>query len=195
MKHIELVVTRATALSLALVVLCVVTATSPAMAEPELVESTPLDGSVLEAPPETVRLCFSEPVQTEEDDWRMTMRAPGGQVPGLRIVFADDGTCVTVFPGRVSEPSEGIWSLDWLVHAQSDESEKSGVVRLQVGELQPGDTPLPTPQQPRQTTESDDDGAPTALVALAAVGAVIVVLASLAFVIRRRTRRRGEGSV
>jgi hypothetical protein len=194
MNSIQLWVLSAFAAPFVGVMLWAISGATPAMADPELVESTPLDGSVLEAPPEAVRLCFSEPVQTEEGDWAITMRAPGNQVPGLRIVFGDDGKCVDVFPGLVSEPSDGIWSLDWLVHAQSDESEKSGVVRLQVGELQPGDTPLPTPQQPRQTTESDDNGAPAALIILAAVGAGIVALAALAFVIRRRARRRGEGA-
>jgi hypothetical protein len=165
---------------------------SPAAAEPELDTAEPPDGTVLEAPPESVRLCFREPVKVEQDQWRFEMRA-GTQPLGLRIVFGTDGSCVDVFPGSDDDTPEGIWSLDWLVHAQSDGSEGSGVVRLQVGDLQPGQTPLPEPREPPQRSEENgDDGTPTALFVLAGVGVAIVVLAVVGFTVRRVRRRAGR---
>jgi hypothetical protein len=162
---------------------------SAARAEPELREVTPPDGSVLEAAPEVVRLCYSEALKQEKEEWRFNVRVPGGRALGLRIVFGSDSTCVDVFPGAGEDPPEGIWSLEWLVHAQSDGSERSGVVRFQVGDLQPGETPLP---EPRETSEpNNDDDTPTALIALAVVGAAFVVLAAIGFTVRRIRRRRG----
>jgi hypothetical protein len=132
-------------------------------------------------------------VKTENGEWTFKMLAPGEQALGLRIVFRTDGTCVDVFPGSAGDTSEGIWSLDWLVRAQSDASEKAGTLRFQVGELQPGETPLPEPEDPPAPASNDDD-APTALIALAAVGAAIVVLASGAFAVRRLRRRRRDAA-
>jgi hypothetical protein len=106
---------------------------------------------------------------------------------GLRILFAADGACVDLIPGVPAGSSEGIWNVDWFVRARSDSSEKSGVVRFQVGDLQPGETALPE----RQVTSGggDDDGAPVALIALAAAGAAIVVLSVAVFATRRLWRR------
>jgi methionine-rich copper-binding protein CopC len=173
--------------------LCLLLVRTPvADAEPELVEVTPQDGSVLDAAPELVKLCYSEAIKAEEEAWKFSMRAPGNQSLGLRIVFGTDGTCVDVFPGAGEDPPQGIWSLDWQVQAQSDSSEESGVVRFQVGELQPGETPLPEPRD--RSEPAGDDDTPTALVALAAVGVAIVVLAAIAFILRRFRGRSGTAN-
>jgi hypothetical protein len=165
----------------------------PLHAEPELVDSTPPDGAVLVEPPASVRLCWSEPVrQEEEEDWDFSVVPPGGQPLGLRILFAAEGTCVDLIPGVPAGSSEGIWNVDWFVRARSDSSEKSGVVRFQVGDLQPGETALPVPQE--TSGGGDDDGAPIALIALAAVGAAIVALSVGVFATRRLRRRGGSGT-
>jgi methionine-rich copper-binding protein CopC len=155
----------------------------PVFAEPEVTASTPRDGEVLAQPPTVLNLCFSEPVKTEGDDaWTFVVRPEAGASLGLRIEFAEDATCANVYPG----PSElrGIWAFDWTVHAQSDDSEGSGTILFQVGELGPGQTPLPAPETP--DVEEEDESVPPALVALVAVGVLILAVGVGGFLLRRR---------
>jgi len=158
-------------------------------AEPEVTESTPIDGAVLTELPESLRLCFNEPVKAEpKAEWQFNMSPPDQTGRGLRIVFGVDETCVDLFPGTTAEPPQGIWSLSWLVHARSDGSEGSGVIRFQLGELQPGDTPLPKPKPP--STDDANDGFPVVSIVLIGVGAVIVIGAAAGFVARVRSRKQ-----
>jgi methionine-rich copper-binding protein CopC len=155
----------------------------PAFAKPEVTSATPADGALLTQAPEVLNMCFSEPVQTEGDGaWQFSV-SPNGTTPlGLRIVFATDGLCVDVFPGTPDPPPEGIWQFDWLVKAQSDSSEGSGTLTFQVGELQPGQTPLPLPEPP----DTGGDDPPFALIGLIVVGVIIVILGVAGFLLRRR---------
>jgi hypothetical protein len=162
---------------------------SPVFAQPELTEADPVDGSVLEEPPEFLHLCFTEPVNIDDQgDWRFNVRSPQGSSLGLRIVFEPGGGCVDVYPGFPPEPPEGIWNFEWLVHAQSDGSEASGVIRFQLGSLQPGETPLPSPKPLPVMNEDEDGGGGSAvlLIALIVVGAAVAVAATAGFVIARR---------
>jgi methionine-rich copper-binding protein CopC len=172
---------RITALAALALVAVGAVGTRTAHAEPEVTDSNPPDGAVLEQLPTVLGLCFSEAVVTEgENPWRLVVRPPAGQSVGLRIVFNTDGNCVDVFPS-VPEKPEGIWQVDWQVRAQSDESEGSGTILFQVGALQPGETPLPAP-----VVQDEDDDPSARLIALAGVGMLIVVVGAAGLYLRRR---------
>ncbi len=162
-----------------------------ARAEPELTEQNPAFGDVLEELPESLHLCFSEPVKVDESkDWTFNVLTPEGRALGLRIVFEPSGDCVDVFPGAPEEPPQGIWTFDWLVHAQADDTEGSGVIKFQLGELQPGETPLEKPDS-ETTTEpasSDGGGSSTALYAAIGAGAALILVAAGGFALSRRRR-------
>ena len=165
----------------------------PAQAEPRLTEQAPRFGEVLQSLPESLHLCFSEPVKVEQSqDWKFDVKAPDGRSLGLRIVFKPSGDCVDVFPGAPEQPPQGIWTFEWLVHAQSDNSGGSGVIKFQLGELQAGETPLPTPEptkRPDSGSGGSGDGPSTAVLIAISIGAVIVVGATGGFVISRRRSR------
>jgi methionine-rich copper-binding protein CopC len=163
--------------------LLIVLAIAPAaFAEPEVIAATPADGAVLAEPPEVLNLCFSEPVQTEGGAWQFTVSPNGSSALGLRITFADDGSCVDVIPGSPNPAPQGIWQFDWMVKAQSDSAEASGTLSFQVGALQPGQTPLPAP---RASIESDDSSTSVVLILLIVLGVFIVLFGIFGFVLRR----------
>jgi methionine-rich copper-binding protein CopC len=163
-------------------------APATAHAQPELIEVAPVEGASLSELPEFFHLCFSEAVKIEPTkEWGFNLRPPDGSGVGLRTVFGTDATCVDVYPGVLAEPPPGIWSLSWLVHAQSDGSEGSGELRYQIGDLQPGDTPLAT--RKISTAGGDGDAVPTASVVLIGVGVVIVLCAAIGFGLRVRRRK------
>ncbi len=163
----------------------------PARAEPELAEQNPAYGDVLQELPESLHLCFSEPVKIDEsNDWKFNVLTPEGRALGLRIVFEPSGDCVDVFPGAPEEPPQGIWTFDWLVHAQADNSEGSGVIKFQLGELQPGETPLDKPDSGDTTEPSrgDGGGSPTGLYVAIGAGAALILVAAGGFALSRRRR-------
>lgn len=164
-----------------------------AHAEPKITEASPQYGDVLETLPEFFRLCFSEPVKIEEStDWRFDVRTPEGRSLGLRIVFDTAGSCVDVYPGFPDPAPQGIWAFDWLVHAQADGSEGSGVINFQLGELQPGETPLEKPDTGGSTAISRDNGGggtSTALIVAIAAGAAVILAAGAGFALNRRRVR------
>lgn len=159
-------------------------------AQPGITDASPAPGDVLQTLPEFFHLCFSEPVKVEEpSDWKFNVSTPDGRALGLRIVFQTSGSCVDVFPGVPEEPPEGIWAFDWLVHAQSDTSEGSGTINFQLGELQPGETPLEKPDASVGTGQSDSgNGAPLGLYVAAGVGIALIVAAGAGFALSRRRR-------
>jgi len=163
-----------------------------ALAEPQITEANPQYGDVLETLPEFFRLCFSEPVKIEEpSDWKFDVRTPEGRSLGLRIVFDTAGGCVNVYPGFPDPAPQGIWAFDWLVHAQADGSEGSGVINFQLGELQPGETPLERPETGDSTTASNDSdgGTSTALIVGIGAGVAVILVAGAGFVLNRRRAR------
>lgn len=161
-----------------------------AAAEPEITEASPQYGDVLETLPEAFHLCFTEAVKVEEaKDWRFNVILPDGTAPGLRIVFLPSGECVDVYPGAPAEPPNGIWTFEWAVHAQADDSEGSGEIKFQLGDLRPGETPLAKPDAPApETKEDDDNNVPVGLLIGVGLGAVVVVMAVAGFIVSRRGR-------
>lgn len=155
-------------------------------AEPKLTEAKPAYGDVLEAIPEFLHLCFSEPVKVDDaGDWKFNVKTPQGQALGIRIVFEPSGSCVDVYPGVPEEPPPGIWTFDWLVLAQADGSEGSGSIKFQMGELQPGETPLDKPNS-GVTASDQDDGTATGLLIAIGMGAALIIVATGGFIFSRR---------
>ena len=145
---------------------------------------------MIPALPEALHLCFTEPVKVESsDDWRFSVVTATGQTLGIRIEFQPDGSCVDVFPGAPDPPPEGIWTFDWLVRSQADDSEGSGTIKFQLGQLQPGETPLDRPDPPGGGGGSDD-GSSTLLWIAVGAGAALILAASAGFVV---SGRRGAG--
>lgn len=170
--------------------LFVALAITPARAEPELTEQNPAYGDVLETLPEFLHLCFTEPVKVDEsENWKFNIFTPDGRALGLRIVFRPSGDCVDVYPGAPEDPPEGIWTFDWLVRAQADDSEGSGVIKFQLGALQPGETPLEKAEaDDAGDSPGDSDGSSTGLLVAIGAGAALILVASGGFVLSRRRR-------
>ena len=173
-----------------LILVAVAFSSRAAYAQPSITEADPAQGDVLATLPESFHLCFSEPVKVDESsDWKFNVRTSEGRDLGLRIEFESSGGCVNVFPGAPEDPPEGIWTFDWLVRAQADDSEGSGTINFQFGELQPGETPLEKPDSSVEAGQSDsDDGAPLWLYVSAGVGIVVIAAAAAGFASSRRRR-------
>lgn len=165
-----------------------------AWAQPEVTMTNVESGDVLESAPEVFHLCFSEPVNNQDQadyepeeegevPWEFGVALPDGQQLGLRIVFEADGDCVDVFPGLPEEPVEGIWQFDWMVRSQETNEEASDVVLFRVG---PGDPPI--------VEEESDEGDDTALIAIIAVGVAAVAAAGIGSAVIVAGRRRNKGS-
>lgn len=181
----------AAALLLALVIVPAI-APTPARAEPRSKEENPAYGDVLDTLPEFFHLCFSEPVKVEgSDNWKFDVVTPEGTSLGLRIVFTPAGDCVDVYPGAPDEPPQGIWTFDWMVRAQADDSEGTGVIKFQLGELQPGETPLDRGDagDTGSLDASDDGSSPILLVAIG-VGVALILVAGGGFALSRRGARQ-----
>lgn len=162
-----------------------------AQAEPVIAEASPVHGDVLVTLPESFHLCFSEPVKVEStNDWKFNVRTPDGKDLGLRIVFQSNGNCVDVYPGAPEDPPQGIWAFDWLVHSQADDSEGSGTINFQLGDLQPDETPVGRVSAGNNADEDDgDDGVRLGLYVVAGVGAAVTLAAvgGFAWSLRRRS--------
>jgi len=187
---------------------------SPAYAQIELAEADPPDGARLDAPPDVVHLCFSQPVSIEGSPaFDFSYQMPDGRSLGLRIVFQTDGECVNVFPGLPDERPAGEYTFEWKVTAAKGDEEGSGALRFQVGaggtpapssSPTPGGTPPPVTPSPQGGTPapslkppeggtgtedaSDDDGPDIlflALITTASAGGA-AMLFTLAYLLRRR---------
>ena len=175
--------------------------TSPAYAQIELTETDPADGATLDAAPEVVHLCFSQPVNIEDEtSFSFTYLMPDSRALGLRIVFQPDGECVDVHAGLPEERPAGEYTFEWQVAAAEGGEEGSGTLQFEVSENitvtpaptpTPSDTPPVTPS-PEGGTENgdadDDDGPDILLVALITIGSVggAAVLFTLGYFLRRR---------
>lgn len=151
-----------------------------AFAQPEITESNIENGDVLDEPPSAFNLCFSEPVNTEDqptgdDDapgpWRFAVTMPNERQLGLRVVFRSDGECVDVEPGIPDDAPEGVWTLDWMVRSQDTNEESSGSIVFRVGEGEPPEAPA---------AEGDDGDDIWVMVAIAAGVVAVVVLGGYA---------------
>ncbi|HET9476930.1 MAG TPA: hypothetical protein VFP63_05540 [Dehalococcoidia bacterium] len=177
----------AAGIALTAVAMALLTAPATVRAEPRLTAAEPAYGDVLEALPEILHLCFSEAVKTEDtSDFRFNVVNPKGGALGIRIVFDTSGECVDVYPGIPEDPPEGIWSFDWMVRAQADDSEGSGSVKFQMGELQPGETPLDRPKS--ESIEGGEGGASTVLLIAIGAGVALIIVATAGFIVSRRRR-------
>lgn len=163
----------------------------PALAQPQIKEAKPANGETVDAPPESLHLCFSEPVKVESsDDWKFTVRPPDGTSLGLRIVFQPSGDCVDVYPGSIPpEASKGIWTFDWLVHSQASGEEGSGTIKFQVG----GDfglTPEPTPRPSGEASGGGGSGGLSTWGVVLILAAAVIAVGSVGLVAYGRARRR-----
>jgi methionine-rich copper-binding protein CopC len=153
-------------------------AVSPARAQIALTEAQPPDGAQLDAPPELVRLCFSQPVSIEDGTaFKFDYQTPDGRSLGSRIVFELSGECVDVFPGLPDEPPAGEYRFEWQVTAAQGDEESSGTLQFQVT---PGGTPA--------GAAGDDEGPDIlflALITTASAGGA-ALLFTLGYLLRRR---------
>ncbi len=164
----------------------------------ELTEANPPDGAWLNAPPETVRLCFSQLIR---GDFRIRYKLPNGSNLGLRIAFLPNGSCLDIQPTLPDDPPEGDYTLEWQVTEAEGGPGASGELRFRIDEGgSPPPSPAPTPSETPppatppaggdpDTAPADDDGGPdillTALVTTASVGGAAVLL-TLGYLLRRR---------
>lgn len=135
---------------------------SPAYAQIELTRADPPDGARLDAPPETVHLCFSQPVNIEDSTTLdFNYLVPDGHSLGLRVVFRPDGECVDVFPGLPTVRPAGEYTFEWQVTAAEADEEGSGTLHFQVTQSTsampapsstPGETPPPVTPSPEGGT-------------------------------------------
>ncbi len=135
---------------------------SPAYAQIELTEADPADGARLNAPPDVVHICFSQPVNFEDSTaFDFGYQMPDGSNLGLRIVFQMDGECVDVQPGLPDERPAGEYTFEWQVTAAEGDEEGSGTLRFQVSaggtpvpppSPAPGETPLPVTPSPERSS-------------------------------------------
>lgn len=195
------------AVSLILVALtaALVLPTSPTHAQVELTEIDPPDGAELEAPPEVVRICFSEPVVIDDPEaFDFAYIMPDGRALGRRAAFQSDGLCADVFPGLPEERPAGEYSIEWRLTAAESGEESIGTIRFEVTESSTR-TPAPSPTQggtpaadetPPPATgggldagdEGGDDGPDILLLALITTAVVggAAVLFTFAYLLRRR---------
>ena len=186
-----------TLLALGLTALASLASVAYAQTEPiELTESDPPDSARLNAPPETVRLCFSQIIR---GDFRISYKLPSGPNLSLRIAFLPNGRCLDVQPTLPDDPSEGEYRLEWQVTAAAGGQGGAGVLRFQIGEGGPAATPSPadddtpppatTPAGGTTAASGADGNEPdillTALVTTASVGGAAVLL-TLGYLLRRR---------
>jgi methionine-rich copper-binding protein CopC len=175
---------------------------SPAYAQIELTEVDPPDGASLNSAPDVVHLCFSQPVNIDDQaSFDFVYQIPDGRSLGLRIAFQTDGECVDVYPGLPDERPAGEYTFEWQVTAAEGDEEGSGTLQFQVSESStataapsptPGETPPPVTPSPEGGTETgdagDDDGPDIlflALITIASVGGA-AVLFTLGYFLRRR---------
>jgi len=179
----------------------------PAQAQIQLTEADPPDGAQLQAPPELIHVCFSQPVKAGDvTSWRFGLKMPDGTFLGLRTEFKIGGTCADVYPGLPHERPAGEYVFEWRVTAAEGGEEGSGTLSFRVTQ---STTATPTPAPTASPTASpgagtDDDGPDIlkiALITTAGMGGAAVLM-TLAYLLRRRIGYdphrpppdRGEGS-
>lgn len=179
-------ITGPTVVLLALLLVGQAIFTGRVLAQPEITEANPAHGATLDQVPESLHLCFSEPVNVESG-WAFSVKAPNGTALGLRIVFDPSGNCVNVFPGKVQDDAtEGIWTFDWRVQSQATADEGSGTIQFQVG----GDFGLtPAPTTPPAGATAEKGGSDTLTIVLIVVAGILAV-ASIGLLVYGRWRRR-----
>jgi methionine-rich copper-binding protein CopC len=116
---------------------------SPAHAQVELAEVDPADGARLDAPPELIHLCFSQPVIIKDiTAFQFNFSGPDGSVLAHRARFEPDGECLDIFVNVPDDYAAGKYTLEWQVTAAEGEEVSSGTVSYQVTQ---GGTPAPAP--------------------------------------------------
>jgi methionine-rich copper-binding protein CopC len=116
---------------------------SPAHAQVELTEVDPPDGARLEAPPDLIFLCFSQPVIDDDNaTFKFRFLRPNGSGLGHRDRFQRDGECLDINVNVPDDYAPGIYTLEWQVTAAQGDEVGSGTVSYQVTQ---GGTPAPGP--------------------------------------------------
>jgi methionine-rich copper-binding protein CopC len=96
---------------------------SPAHAQPSLVESTPADGAIINAPPDRINLCFNEPIRT---DFHFTLRIPNDRTTSFTPLLREGRDCVELLVRNVPENVRGLWTLEWRVSSQQSTAARTG---------------------------------------------------------------------
>jgi methionine-rich copper-binding protein CopC len=140
------------AVSLTLVALTAALAltASPAYAQIELTELDPPAGARLDAPPDLIYLCFSQPVIFEDNtafDFRFFR--PDGTGMGHRDRFDLDGECLDITVNVDDDYEAGRYTLEWQVTAAQGDEVGSGTLSYQVTQ---GGTPAPSPSPSPEAT-------------------------------------------
>ena len=116
--------------------------------EPEITFQYPKDGDVFLEPLLVIQVCFNEPIDVRdlppggEGEFSFDMDRPDGLGVGMRIVFQPNGYGVAVYPGIVSENTEGQWALNFKVRDAESLDTLNHTISWQV---QSGGDPIVTP--------------------------------------------------
>jgi methionine-rich copper-binding protein CopC len=95
-------------------------------AQPRLLESTPRQDARLGRPPQTMRLCFSEPIaRANPNDYGLTLTHAGGASVPLSVRPTADGTCLEAQAAWPQEAT-GAYTLFWRVRQEQGGQSLSG---------------------------------------------------------------------
>jgi len=179
--------------------LAITSLSAQAQVKIELTKVDPPAGAV-DAPPEVVSVCFSEPVNIDDTStWRFGYKMPDGKFLGLRTEFKTDGTCAGVYPGLPQELPAGEYTFEWRVTAAEGGGEGSGTLLYEVTSASSSGSPTsspdasatPAPTASPAERSGGDDGSDTLLIVLLAAAVVggVLVLLTIAYLLRRRGRQ------
>jgi methionine-rich copper-binding protein CopC len=150
------------AVSLTLVALTAALAltASSAYAQVALTEVDPPDGARLDAPPDLIFLCFSQPVIVEDNTaFKFRFLRPNGSGLGHRDRFQPDGECLDITVNVPDDYLPGTYILEWQVTAAQGDEVGSGALSYEVTQ---GGTPAPSPSP--SPVETIPPGTPVELI-------------------------------
>jgi len=141
--------------AVALGILLVLVIALPALAHADLVSSTPEDGAVLEAPPTSVTLTFSEGLDAGKSSVRLT--GPDGLVDAGKP--AKDGATTMGLTGLDLGP--GDYSVKWVAAADDGHIERGTLGFTVTQPTPPPASSSPTPAASPEATASPVSGTAT----------------------------------
>ena len=136
-------------------------AAGPALAHAELDTADPADGAVLDTPPTTITLTFTERLEPGKSSFRLLLGDDNlgvGEVTGPREMTLDD---LTLGPGE--------YLIKWTSASAADGDIERGQLTFTVEEppasVEPSESPAPTPAPTASPTDSVTSPAPSATTA------------------------------